>query len=469
MTPFVATVESSAPTRAGTGPAPAVRRADLPARRATIQVPRGAALILAALLSGGVAAAELLAVPLAAAPWLGGVLAALAIVQLLAGAMALIRPTRRVLLTAGAITLALLADWALSRWTGLLLGPNLWLAEDRRNGDTDLVRAVPQALTALLFLGLGAWPPRRQPRRLGVALRAVPAVLLAAILTFASLPGGSVARTVPLAPVAPGEMATFTYCTSGGVPLAMDVYAPTAAAPRPAPTVLFVHGGGWIYGDRNSDAIYLPYRQLVAELTARGFVVASIDYRLASLYPFPAPIVDAKCAVRFLRANAATLGIDPGRIGAFGGSAGGGTVALLGMRGTPAAWDAGQYQGYSSAVQAVVDFSGLVDMTPSGGWEAQSLLGRLIGQIGLAGQSPAARRAASAVAHAAPGEPPFFIGQGTSDPIVPPAQGQELARRLRAAGVPTTLVLVPGAGHVNDPLIWQQFPTAINFLAGRLG
>lgn len=102
----------------------------------------------------------------------------------------------------------------------------------------------------------------------------------------------------------------------------------------------------------------------IPELVARGTLVAAIDYRLAPEYKFPAQIEDVMCAVRFLRAHAADYNLDPDRIGAIGGSAGGHLVALLGTVDTSAPFSqtSGGWNGVSSRVQAVVDLFGPSDL-----------------------------------------------------------------------------------------------------------
>src|SRR5215217_1194414 len=135
-------------------------------------------------------------------------------------------------------------------------------------------------------------------------------------------------------------MSTVEYCRPDKVPLAMDLYMPPAAARsgRPAPVAMYVHRGG-LWGDwkmrglgasqaNHEGALFTPLQRW---LNARGFVVASIDYRLPPGTPWPAQIEDAKCAVRFLRAHAAVLGIDPDRIGVWGSSGGGQLSSLLGL------------------------------------------------------------------------------------------------------------------------------------------
>jgi acetyl esterase/lipase len=282
----------------------------------------------------------------------------------------------------------------------------------------------------------------------------------------------------------PGTVTTITYCTQHGTDLAMDVAQPPASAARPAPVALYVHGGGFTLGDRkptglgaslaNHAGALLP--QLRARLNQRGFVVASIDYRLPPLSPWPAQIRDASCAVRFLHAHAGALAIDPGRIGVWGSSGGGTLVALLGLAGPQAGFDHGPWPDQPSGVQAVVDMFGPADLIDLGD---SAPFDRAIARLALGG-SPAVRRAASPLTYvpagpAAAGDvPPFLILHGTDDHDMPPRHSQELARRLRAAGVPATLVLVQGAAHglnipSQEPTPGQVTELVADFLTRTLG
>ncbi len=112
-----------------------------------------------------------------------------------------------------------------------------------------------------------------------------------------------------------------TYCTMDGVELKMDIYYPASNESR-WPVTMYVHGGGWSKGDKadGAGAIEIP------ALQSAGFLAAAVNYRLAPKYPFPAMIEDVKCAVRYLRAHADQYNLDPDRIGAWGGSAGGQSV-----------------------------------------------------------------------------------------------------------------------------------------------
>jgi acetyl esterase/lipase len=235
---------------------------------------------------------------------------------------------------------------------------------------------------------------------------------------------------------------TITYCVEGGQPLAMTLFAPsTAGTSRPA--VLEVHGGGWQHGAR---LLSLSESGTASDLVDAGFVVASIDYRLAPANPWPDQIVDVKCAVRYLRAHADDLGIDPDRIAALGTSAGAQLASLLGTTGSSALWDTGPYPDESSAVEAVVDEFGPADLD-AGGWPAGSIamIHRVFGAA--PGTTSPVLAQASPVAHVSAGDPPFLIVQGTDDQVVPMTQSEQLAAQLRTDHVPVDLVLVDGGRH----------------------
>ncbi|MCA1716002.1 MAG: alpha/beta hydrolase [Actinobacteria bacterium] len=238
-----------------------------------------------------------------------------------------------------------------------------------------------------------------------------------------------------------------TYCTADGVALEMDLYFPKATdSGSPAPVVVYVHGGGWQRGDKS---VRSWKRSVVEEFTARGYLVAAIDYRLAPQYEWPAQIEDVKCAVRYLRANASMYHLDPDRIGAWGGSAGGHLVALLGLTDANAGLEGqGGYAEQSSRVQAVVDMFGPTDLT-AGDFAGNARASKKAKSV-FGGSAEALMRA-SPVNYVSKDAPPFFILHGEKDPLVPPAQSQELYDRLKAVGVPVNLVMVENAGHTLNP------------------
>ncbi len=252
-------------------------------------------------------------------------------------------------------------------------------------------------------------------------------------------------RSAPLSaqPPRPTER-DVTYCTLDGVELKMDIYRPQSST-APTPALLYVHGGGWTGGDKRSGEGIRD----IPDLLARGYLVAAVNYRLAPRYKFPAMIEDVKCAVRFLRANAERFSINPEKIGAWGGSAGGHLVALLGTADATAGWEVGQYLEQSSRVQAVVDMFGPTDLTVL----FEGANPKLMEQVfGTSDRNSEILKRASPVNWVSSDDPPFLILHGERDPLVPVSQSQLLYEKLQATGVPVTLVIVKNAGHGFAPM-----------------
>src|SRR5215211_2950775 len=153
-----------------------------------------------------------------------------------------------------------------------------------------------------------------------------------------------------------------TYAVAVGYrPLQLDLWVPDTG--RPAPLVVYVHGGGFMFGDRRYLPETLRPDQVFEALVAAGLAVATIDYRHALEAPFPAQLHDAKAAVRYLREHADVLGIDTRRIGIAGESAGGHLAALVGLTGEHAELEGALgVLRQSSAVDVVVDWYGPADL-----------------------------------------------------------------------------------------------------------
>ena len=234
------------------------------------------------------------------------------------------------------------------------------------------------------------------------------------------------------------SMSDVTYCTMDGVALKMDLYYPSSDQ-SPLPVTMYVHGGGWSNGDKAEGS----GAQEIPALQNAGFLVVSVNYRLAPEYPFPAMIQDIKCAVRYLRAQASQYNLDPNRIGVWGGSAGGHLVNLLGTTDESAGFDVGEYLEYSSRVQAVVSMFGPTDLTVQfeGGYEGAS---RVFDGFDAALASP--------VTYVSAEDPPFLMLHGDTDKLVPIEQSQILLAALQAVGVPAELVTVINAGHSFKPV-----------------
>ena len=228
----------------------------------------------------------------------------------------------------------------------------------------------------------------------------------------------------------------------GNRSLYLDLYLPEKAA-APTPLIVWIHGGGWVGGNKNNCP---PLAGV-----SKGCAAASIEYRFADVAPFPAQIHDCKGAIRFLRANAAKYNLDPNRIGAWGASAGGHLVALLGTGAAVQSLEGnvGGNLEYSSRVQAVCDYFGPADLMPltvpgvSPG--AAAVVAKLLG--GPPAEKKDLAALASPVTHVTKDAPPFLIMHGDKDTLVPLSQSQTLHDALKKAGVDSTLKVIAGAGH----------------------
>jgi len=220
----------------------------------------------------------------------------------------------------------------------------------------------------------------------------------------------------------------------------MDFFRPADSSVHPA--ILFVHGGGFRAGSRKG------YTQQCIRLAQLGYVTATADYRLAPKAPFPAAVYDVKAAVRYLRANAARLSLDPQKIGATGGSAGGHLVLFLGVTGNiPEFEGTGPNREQSSRVQCVVSMFGPSDFTKSYG---RSVDAAEVLPLFLGGDLEHAREAhlrASPLYWVTPDAPPTLAIQGTKDRYVNYEQSVWIVDRLLSAGVPAEIETIEGADH----------------------
>ncbi|HVW72169.1 MAG TPA: alpha/beta hydrolase [Rhizomicrobium sp.] len=234
-------------------------------------------------------------------------------------------------------------------------------------------------------------------------------------------------------------------------PLTLDIYTPKPS-PTPLPFVVFVHGGGWDSGDSRHALAFADLPRALAGLAAQGYVVASVNYRLSQEAHFPAALQDVKAAIRWLRGHAADYGGDSTRLAAWGMSAGGQLAAMAGAACGVARFEPDgkiDYTAPSDCVEAVIDWFGPTDLSPSGANKnrpAPTPEGRYLG-CEPAACAPGIVRLASPLAFISENTPPFLIQQGEADTAVAPAQSQALYDALKKRGVPAELVLYPGVGH----------------------
>lgn len=280
-------------------------------------------------------------------------------------------------------------------------------------------------------------------RKLFFRSRLVLSVGVVAVALLCALPVSLEAQdAAPPPPAGVFVEADVQYSNVGGR-LRMDVVRPLKGE-APFPAVVCIHGGGFRAGTRQR---YVP---IAYHLAQQGYVAAVVSYRLSPMAQFPAPVEDVKAAVRFLRANAAQFQIDPDRIGAVGGSAGGHLALMLGLTSDVAEFEGpGPNQQHSSKVQAVVNFYGPTDLTksyePGKSVDAAQVLPMFLG--GDVEHNRVAHLRASPLYWVSPNAAPTLTIHGTKDEYVAYEHGVWLTERLAAAGVPAKLETIDGAGH----------------------
>lgn len=232
------------------------------------------------------------------------------------------------------------------------------------------------------------------------------------------------------------------YARYGQRELKADLYLPKQLS-TPIPAIVYVHGGGWRNGSKSA------FSRHAAHMATRGYVGLCIEYRLSGEATFPAAIHDVKAAVRYLRAEAARLRIDPSRIGAAGGSAGGHLVALLGVSPQRPEWEGdGGNPTHSSAVQAVAAFNPAVDLVAFGTLRSNDANNSVAAFLGAPfAAKPGLWKDATPITHVSKQSPPFLFLHGDADTTVPIAQSHKMLAALKAAGVRAEILVAPGAGH----------------------
>ncbi len=240
------------------------------------------------------------------------------------------------------------------------------------------------------------------------------------------------------------------YAEYGARKLLADLLIPAAGDRQRMPAIVLVHGGGWVHGDKTK------FRALAIELARKGYVTMAIEYRLAGEAKFPAAVHDCNAAVRYMRAQAEELGIDPNRIGMVGGSAGGHLAGLVATGyDHPELQGSGGWQEYSSRPNAVVVMAGPLEIATgpvaersrgaSRGSFAQAWFGKGIDEL------PEMYRLADACQKISPGDPPLLFLVGELDH---PERNEASRQKYRDLGLETGVVVYPQAKHG----CWNQLP-----------
>ncbi len=236
----------------------------------------------------------------------------------------------------------------------------------------------------------------------------------------------------------------------------LDLALPKGEGPFPA--IVFVHGGAWVAGSRkeyekeiNGSDKY----NFLKGAAKRGFAAMSVDYRLTRnrVPEFPAHLQDVKCAVRWLKANAAKYKVDKERVGITGFYAGGHLALMAGLTNEENFREADPLFAKENAhVKAIVNWAGITDVVrfPEHTPDFAKLVEAVFG--GTLPKAKARWEKASPVYYVKKSSPPMQTLQGTEDKIVPEAQAQILAQKAERVGAKHALILCPGLGHgLDDP------------------
>ncbi len=244
-------------------------------------------------------------------------------------------------------------------------------------------------------------------------------------------------NTTPQVPGDIEEIKNIEYKNIGGKSLQLDLYKP-ANLNDPAPLLVFIHGGGWKSGNRSDYLVYL------VDFAKRGYVTATVSYRLLNDGHYPACAEDIRDAVGWFFRNGEKYGYDPDRIALIGGSAGG-HLAMLGGYG----WgkNNGTADSIDHKIKAVVDIYGPVDLTTEYA-RKHPLVTSFIGRSYE--DSPGLYSEASPVIYLDKNDPPTLILHGTSDRLVPISQSENLKSALDSLNVPCVFYRFPLWPHTMD-------------------
>jgi acetyl esterase/lipase len=295
--------------------------------------------------------------------------------------------------------------------------------------------------------------------------------LVIAILFFSSFGACSKSSTDITDTSTTGTSTSFTNIAYASTSSAqkMDIYLPTGGAAK-NPVVVYIHGGAFMLGDKASSMDL----SVINKIVAKGYAVASINYRFSSEANYPAQIKDCKAAVRFLRANAAKYSIDPEKIASWGGSAGGCLSSLLGTTSGVAELE-GEELGnasYSSKVLASVDWYGPIEFltmdaqasaqgftinTNSSSSPESKLIGAAVQTV------PDKTNKANALKFITTDDAAFYIQNGTADVNIPMAQSKNLYDALVPVIGSANVVheVLSGAGHGGSQLETDENLTKI--------
>jgi acetyl esterase/lipase len=247
-----------------------------------------------------------------------------------------------------------------------------------------------------------------------------------------------------------------TFARAAGLNLKLDVYR-HRSRPTNCPTLLQIHGGGWVVGSKDQQGI-----PLMLHLAARGWACVTVNYRLSPHATFPDHLIDCKRALQWVREHGEAYGANPDFVVVTGGSAGGHLAALMALTANDPEYQPG-FADVDTRLDGCVAFYGVYDFADRHGlWHHDALEKLLERQVMKAGKHEArdAYEKASPMVRVHPAAPPFFVIHGDADTLVPIEEARRFAAALRAVSQsPVVYAEIPGAQHA-----FEIFPSLRSLL-----
>ncbi len=238
--------------------------------------------------------------------------------------------------------------------------------------------------------------------------------------------------------------------------LKLDMYMPTVSKYEKTPTIFYVHGGFWAYGDKKGEIPYLI--DLIDALREKGFLVVSVDYRLANKdVKFPSPLEDVKDAIKFLRKNAKEYNIDENKIGIWGSSAGGHLALMEGLTADSIYMGSDDLRRFSSKVNFIVSWYGPTDLSKVKGKNPSKVATNFIGYS--IKQNKKAYINASPITYLKKESPPILLIHGKKDSIVPISQSKSFYDKGKKLEGNIQFISVENAGHGFVPMEGEISPS----------
>jgi len=229
-----------------------------------------------------------------------------------------------------------------------------------------------------------------------------------------------------------------TYLTANNYEAKLDLYLPRNLT-EPNPTLLYIHGGGWVRGSKETSTLrLLPYLEM-------GWSVVNVEYRLAHTSLAPAAVEDCRCALRWIIRNAKEYNLDPNKIVVSGHSAGGHLSLTTGMLPASAGLDRQCPGDEELKVAAIVNWYGITDVGDL--LEGPNIRNYAVAWTGSMDDRLEIARRVSPLTYVGPGLPPILTIHGDADPTVPYSHAVQLHKALTEAGVPNQLLTIPGGKH----------------------